>query len=123
MKYLKFVILLLSFNTLFCILGGPPRTHLHVYNQRDELIFLISKRINIQDSHYSEISHEIEAKQKQFLNGRVGLHKPASKVYEYVIIKDSDNNILMDLRGETLNNAVTIDTDDKDHVIYRLDVY
>ena len=119
MKYLKFFILLFLFNLLFCILGGPPRTRMDVYNHRDESIFLISKRTKIQ----GETTHEIEAKQKQVLSGHVYLHKPASKVYEYVIVKDLNNNILMDLRGETLNNTVTIETDDEDHVIYRLDVY
>ena len=122
MKHLRLIILLLLLNILSCILGGPPRTHMNVYNHRDETIFLIAKRTKMGDLQSVENNYEVKAKQKQVVSGDVYLHKPASKVYEYVIIKDENDNELINLRGETLNNAVTIETDDEDHVIYRLDV-
>lgn len=121
MKFLKFILLLSLLLILKCI-TGPPRTNVKIYNSRNEIIFVIHNRIKIADNDPPEFMTKIEGKSNKPMSGHTGLIKPASKVYEYVIIKDENNNELMNLRDETLNNAVTIETDNEDHVIYRLDV-
>ena len=124
MKKLKIFIITFLFFSFYaqCLLGGPPRTLMKVYNNRGEIIFVTQNRIRIADSDPPEFTIEIERKSNKLINGHTGLLKPVTKVYEYVIIKDSNNNELMNLRGEELNNTVTIEKDNEDHVIYRLEV-
>ena len=55
-------------------------------------------------------------------DGGFGRGEHLSDDLAYVIIKDNDDNELMNLRGEALENAVTIEIDDENHVHYRLDV-
>ena len=112
------VIFFISFFCIQCV-TGPARSRVKVYNNKNEVIIATFKLIDVGEY---EINYNIMPNMSQPLDNKIGLHKPASKVYEYVIIKDENDNELMNLRGETLNNTVTIETDDEDHVIYRLDV-
>ena len=119
MKKLKiFIITFLFFSFYAQCLLGHPRTHIRVDNNRSETITATFKT----RSTDHEVTYEVRANTSRHIEGDVGLIKPATKVYEYVIIKDSNNNELMNLRGEELNNAVTIEKDNKNHVIYRLEV-
>ena len=123
MKKLKiFIVTFLFFSFYAQCLLGHPRTRIRVYNNRSETIFVTHNRVRIADNDPPEFTIEVERNSNKPISGHTGLLKPATKVYEYVIIKDSNNNELMNLRGEELNNAVTIETDDEDHVIYRLEV-
>ena len=119
-KFLTLVILSIACSYR-CVLGHP-RTRLIVYNNRSEIILVIQDRVKMGDSDPVKFTTEIKAKSSKPISGRIGLFKPISKVYEYVIIKDNHDNELMNLRGETLNNSVTIEIDNENHVIYRLDV-
>ena len=118
---MKAFILPLLFNLLSCFIE-PPSTSLKVYNNKDTNITVIFKNTERGFKTY-KVTTDITPKSFDHLYSHKGLHKSASKVYEYITIKDNNNTKLMDLRGEKLNNAVTIETDNKDHVIYRLDVY
>ena len=120
MKLLKITLLLILL-FLNCV-TGPPRTRIQAYNKKNEVINITFKLTNMKDFKSHEVTYNVMANSNRPLDNHTGLHKPASKVYEYVIIKDENDNELMNLRGEILNNAVTIEVDNEDHVIYRLDV-
>ena len=120
---IKFLILvILSALCSYGCLLGHSTTNLIVYNNRNEIIVVIENGVKRGDYEPSEFTRKIKAKSSKPLSTYIGLFKPISKVYEYVIIKDNHDNELMNLRGEALENAVTIEIDDENHVHYRLDV-
>ena len=98
---IKFLILvILSALCSYGCLLGHPRTNLIVYNNRNEIILVIQDRVKMGDSDPVKFTTEIKAKSSKPISGRIGLFKPISKVYEYVIIKDNHDNELRTLEAK-----------------------
>ena len=100
---------------------GDSRTRLSISNNKSGTIFIyymytFDERDGIPESKLNIRSGEISS------IGKSGLYEPLSKTVSYLIVRNSNEIELMNLRGSSLDNAVKLVSKDEDHILYHLDV-
>ena len=100
---------------------GDPQTGLDIYNNRNDNIsvyymHIFDKRDGIPEGKLDVQNGEMDG------IGKSGLYEPLSKTVSYLIVRNSNEIELMNLRGSSLDNAVKLVSKDEDHILYRLDV-
>ena len=121
-KYSLFCVLIaISLNFECNCIVGDDTTSILVYNRRNSNILLRYKYSDSGDFNFSEEKLEVKPHDMTAIGGTAKV-KPISEYLDYLIIKDKNNNNIMNLSGNTLDSAFKIVEETEYHITYRLDV-
>ena len=117
-KVLLYQLVILSFN-FTCV--GEQTTGVDIYNYKSDIINVYYKKSDYDELGIPEKTININPNSMSSIGGTAKV-KPISEYLDYLIIKDKNNNNIMNLSGNTLDSAFKIVEETEYHITYRLDV-
>ncbi len=120
MKIKIFIVLCIFFTELNCTDAGQFRLLIEFKNNTKYLINVIVKRVDFQEYTYTIKMEESETI-STIGNEKEKNERPSSKI-EYIKIKNSLDEEIMSLQGDSLDNALKYVDESKWGIHYKLDI-